>query len=187
MLQLRIAGGQLSSFLRMRYPDVIAGSISSSPTSFGCPGLGLVAHLPLFCITLLALFCRSMPCSTKACTVPILCLSSVVHCHHQLCNTVQSLFLVCAWQLTSSSASAASLCALLPATPTLLLAMRHYCLLPLHCCIQPAVCPCCKQSTSYAAVSIYCMQLEHGTSMQSRNVTCVHSRTPVMTPMALPR
>lgn len=33
--------GQLSSYLRMRYPDVIAGAISSSPTSFGCPGLGL--------------------------------------------------------------------------------------------------------------------------------------------------
>ena len=123
MLQLRIAGGQLSSFLRMRYPDVIAGSISSSPTSFGCPGLGLVAHLPLFCITLLALFCVSVPCSTQVCTVPILCLSSIVHCHHQLCNIVQSLYLVCAWQLMSSSASAASLCAVLPATPTLLPAM----------------------------------------------------------------
>ncbi|DBA71821.1 TPA: hypothetical protein ACH3X2_010974 [Trebouxia sp. C0005] len=33
--------GQLSQYLRIRYPDVIAGAISSSPTSFGCPGLGL--------------------------------------------------------------------------------------------------------------------------------------------------
>ena len=36
------SGGQLASYLRMRYPDVIAGAIASSPTSFGCPGLGLV-------------------------------------------------------------------------------------------------------------------------------------------------
>ena len=35
-------GAQLASYLRMRYPDVIAGAVSSSPTSFGCPGLGLV-------------------------------------------------------------------------------------------------------------------------------------------------
>ena len=37
-----LAGGQLSSYLRIRYPDVFAGAISSSSTSFGCPGLGLV-------------------------------------------------------------------------------------------------------------------------------------------------
>lgn len=33
--------GQLAQYLRMRYPDVIAGAISSSATSLGCPGLGL--------------------------------------------------------------------------------------------------------------------------------------------------
>ncbi len=43
-LRALVSGGQLSSYLRMRYPDVIAGAISSSPTSFGCPGLGLVSH-----------------------------------------------------------------------------------------------------------------------------------------------
>lgn len=36
------SGGQLSAWLRIRYPDVIAGAISSSPTFFGAPGLGLV-------------------------------------------------------------------------------------------------------------------------------------------------
>lgn len=35
------AGGQLSAWLRIRYPDVIAGAIASSPTFFGAPGLGL--------------------------------------------------------------------------------------------------------------------------------------------------
>ncbi|KAL3145923.1 hypothetical protein ABBQ38_015287 [Trebouxia sp. C0009 RCD-2024] len=33
--------GQLASYLRMRYPDVIAGAIASSSTSLGAPGLGL--------------------------------------------------------------------------------------------------------------------------------------------------
>ncbi len=47
ILRALVAGGQLSSYLRMRYPDVIAGAISSSPTSFGCPGLGLVIILLL--------------------------------------------------------------------------------------------------------------------------------------------
>ncbi len=46
-MQCCYTGGQLSSYLRMRYPDVIAGAISSSPTSFGCPGLGLVCKLHL--------------------------------------------------------------------------------------------------------------------------------------------
>ena len=32
----------------MRYPDVIAGAIASSPTSFGCPGLGLVCLVIAF-------------------------------------------------------------------------------------------------------------------------------------------
>ena len=39
-------GAQLASYLRIRYPDVIAGAVSSSPASFGCPGLGLVQHNP---------------------------------------------------------------------------------------------------------------------------------------------
>lgn len=42
------AGGQLASYLRMRYPDVIAGAIASSSTSLGAPGLGLVK--PCTCI-----------------------------------------------------------------------------------------------------------------------------------------
>lgn len=37
-----VTGGQLAAWLRIRYPDVIAGAISSSPTFFGAPGLGLV-------------------------------------------------------------------------------------------------------------------------------------------------
>ena len=41
------SGGQLSAWLRMRYPDVIAGAVSSSPTFFGAPGLGLVCKLCL--------------------------------------------------------------------------------------------------------------------------------------------
>ncbi len=49
ILRALVSGGQLSSYLRMRYPDVIAGAISSSPTSFGCPGLGLVGHYAPFC------------------------------------------------------------------------------------------------------------------------------------------
>lgn len=42
------AGGQLASYLRMRYPDVIAGAIASSATSLGAPGLGLVQ--PCTCV-----------------------------------------------------------------------------------------------------------------------------------------
>ena len=38
-------GGQLAAWLRIRYPDVIAGAISSCPTFFGAPGLGLVSFL----------------------------------------------------------------------------------------------------------------------------------------------
>ncbi len=37
-------GGQLAAWLRVRYPDIIAGAISSSPTFLGAPGLGLVSH-----------------------------------------------------------------------------------------------------------------------------------------------
>ncbi|KAL0040914.1 hypothetical protein WJX79_009751 [Trebouxia sp. C0005] len=33
--------GQLAAWLRVRYPDVVAGAISSSPTLLGAPGLGL--------------------------------------------------------------------------------------------------------------------------------------------------
>jgi hypothetical protein len=51
-LRALVSGGQLSSYLRMRYPDVIAGAISSSPTSFGCPGLGLVGHYAPPCSTI---------------------------------------------------------------------------------------------------------------------------------------
>lgn len=41
------AGGQQAAWMRIRYPDVIAGAISSSPTFIGAPGLGLVslAHM----------------------------------------------------------------------------------------------------------------------------------------------
>lgn len=38
------AGGQLAAWLRVRYPDVVAGAISSSPTLLGAPGLGLVSQ-----------------------------------------------------------------------------------------------------------------------------------------------
>ena len=41
--QSAVAGGQLAQFLRIRYPDVFAGAISSSAASFGCPGVGLVS------------------------------------------------------------------------------------------------------------------------------------------------
>lgn len=38
-----MAGGQLAAWLRVRYPDIIAGAISSSSTLLGAPGLGLVS------------------------------------------------------------------------------------------------------------------------------------------------
>lgn len=38
-----VAGGQLAAWLRVRYPDIIAGAISSSSALLGAPGLGLVS------------------------------------------------------------------------------------------------------------------------------------------------
>jgi len=54
------AGGQLAAWLRVRYPDVIAGAISSSPTLLGAPGLGLVSQpVPLSCQTCKTAKCRA--------------------------------------------------------------------------------------------------------------------------------
>jgi len=36
------SGGTLAAYIRIRFPDVIAGAVASSAILLGCPGLGVV-------------------------------------------------------------------------------------------------------------------------------------------------
>lgn len=67
-----MTGGQLAAWLRVRYPDIIAGAISSSPTFLGAPGLGLVSSIctPL-CLALQSMLCCDTMCCCYADTLSV--------------------------------------------------------------------------------------------------------------------
>ena len=71
------AGGQLAAWLRVRYPNIIAGAISSSSTVLGAPGLGLVSPI----CTLLCLSSHALHMATGCLLSWHLCLQATAGSH----------------------------------------------------------------------------------------------------------
>jgi len=80
------AGGQLAAWLRVRYPDVIAGAISSSPTLLGAPGLGLVSQPVL-------LSCQT--CKMAKCTAGCFCGGLLVLLNHITQTHDMLMYVIC--------------------------------------------------------------------------------------------